>query len=600
MKISLSEFSCVLVIAAMIGLAPTDVSAEAIVWNAGDGNWSTSSSWSPQRVPAEADDVTIPAGPTVMLNNGRSLSSRNRVRSMQAAGNLTIDPKRDGPFLTWTELEVGAGGGEIGGLLTMEQATRLEASGGALTVTGSANINGANLTASNGGALTLSGPAQLEGVRLKASSGGALNIGSQAAVTGRLFASAYGSGSVVDLTAIPEIPQGSSAPSLTAEAGGTIKIPEPLTTLAGLGLYGDGRILGSEGNSALPQIRSLANGYLAVTQRNVPGGVALGSPDLSGLVNIDNTLIDVYEYGELALPGVTTIALGDEQGRTYGEMYYWVDEGSRLDLSSVSQIQASGWWDIQLDVFSGGYLDLSGVTEIPAGGFFDVEAWGSGTVIDFSSLRKIHSEAWIEVEAGATLLLGDAVEFTADSNTIRVTDGSNLAMGGLVVGEGTLLEAGGVISADLINEGTLAPGQSPGTLQVDNYTQAATGKLLIELDGTARGEYDVLQVNGSAQLDGLLELLVSSALEIDPTMEFHILSSSSLSGIFAGLEEGAVVWSELGGDGDRLFISYRDNGVFVMGSQVPEPSSMALLGSFAVAGVAFRQVRKKRLHKRGT
>jgi hypothetical protein len=635
MKISPSLFFHVLVVAGMFG--PGDLWAESVVWTAGDGNWDDQANWSPQRVPGATDDVTIPAGPTVLLNNGGYGAGRvTAAGSLQCYGSLTIEPVLDGQWVYHTRLQV-ANGGEIGGSLTMRRGTALWSAGGMLSVTGATDLQGANLWAGGGSTLDMAGlttytpeyssyfSASDAGTYLDLSnlatiappatswrwmldiSGehgayvktGPLAMDAATAQSGELGFYAYNPGTVMDITAMPSMPQGMTWGMLEAADGGTIKIANTFTSLDNqiLWIGGDGHIVREDDSDAVPHFTSFANGWLTVTERNVPGQSALGSPDFARLSNISGTKIDVFDGGELLLPAVTEITVGENGSDPLDEgLFYMVGTGSRLDLSAVTQIRAIDGWNSYLQANGGSLIDLSGVTEIPAGGFFDVNAWDDGTVIDFSSVTKIHSPAWIVVEPGAKVILGNTVEFTAGDNTIDVYEGGSLVMDGLAVGEGALLEASGVLSSDLINKGTLAPGQSPGTLQVNNYTQAATGKLQVEITGTAPGAYDVLQVNGHAQLDGLLELLVNSALEIEPTMEFYILRSNSLSGIFNGLEEGAVVWSELGGDGDRLFISYRNNGVMVTGSQVPEPSSIALLASLAPVAAAVG----RKLHKRRT
>ncbi|MBS0653493.1 MAG: autotransporter domain-containing protein, partial [Verrucomicrobia bacterium] len=74
-----------------------------------------------------------------------------------------------------------------------------------------------------------------------------------------------------------------------------------------------------------------------------------------------------------------------------------------------------------------------------------------------------------------------------------------------VNGGGTLGGTGTV--GDLFNTGTVSPGNSIGTLNVNgNYTQTSSGHLHIEID--AAGNSDLLNMTGSANLDG--------AIDVDP------------------------------------------------------------------------------------
>ena len=59
-----------------------------------------------------------------------------------------------------------------------------------------------------------------------------------------------------------------------------------------------------------------------------------------------------------------------------------------------------------------------------------------------------------------------------------------------------------------MNEGGIvSPGFSPGTLTIDgDYTQGHDATLLIEMAGLQFGEFDVLNVTGTATLGGLLKV----------------------------------------------------------------------------------------------
>ena len=72
---------------------------------------------------------------------------------------------------------------------------------------------------------------------------------------------------------------------------------------------------------------------------------------------------------------------------------------------------------------------------------------------------------------------------------------------------GTLLGVG-TIFASVVNSGVVNPGDSPGTLTINNnYTQNANGTLRIEVAGLGAAEHDLLAVNGTAALNGTLQVL---------------------------------------------------------------------------------------------
>jgi len=85
-------------------------------------------------------------------------------------------------------------------------------------------------------------------------------------------------------------------------------------------------------------------------------------------------------------------------------------------------------------------------------------------------------------------------------------DGS-IASPVVTVSPGALLGGHGIIAGNVINNGVVSPGNSPGTLSVNgNYTQGSSGTLLIEVGGLAANQHDLLKVGGSATLGGALQL----------------------------------------------------------------------------------------------
>lgn len=597
------------------GLGSTSLFAAPILWNTGDGNWDVAANWSPQRVPGENDDATIAAGASVLVNNGGfGKGEPTPVGTLQCAGNLTVEPVWVGNWTRLTRLKVFRGG-EISGKLTMLPGAVLWTTGGTFRVTGSTDMQGGSLWVYGGSTLDMAGLTGLTAcddyhfyatdagsllnlanlatitapesaywnIDLEASGGarviaGTFTMDAGTASRGWLSLLAYDAVSLVDVSAMTPLPGPMDGGWIEVADQGTVRLPETYTNLDNhtLTIFTDGRIQRPDGSDAMRYFTSLAHGYLGVYERNIPDEAMLGSPNLSGITNINGTEIELDYHGELELPGVTSLTVGE----TYAGPYYTVGHNSRLDLSAITQIQSVGEWESWLNVYGGSVLDMRGVSEIPGLGYFCIDAWDNDTVVDFSSLVRIGSSACIMAQGGATVILGDRVELAGEENFIGVWDGGSLVMGQLVVGEGTYLGGSGDLGTDLFNAGMVAPGESPGTLVVDDYIQAATGTLEIELAGTIPGEeYDVLDVRGEAQLDGLLSVLVDDSLEIEPDMAFWVLRTDALSGIFTGLPEGAVAWSETGGDGDRLFISYRDSGVFLLGAlaEVPEPSSVAML-----------------------
>ncbi|HRX86596.1 MAG TPA: autotransporter-associated beta strand repeat-containing protein, partial [Phycisphaerae bacterium] len=125
------------------------------------------------------------------------------------------------------------------------------------------------------------------------------------------------------------------------------------------------------------------------------------------------------------------------------------------------------------------------------------------------------------------------------SNTIGSATGS----GTVIVSSGATLDGTGSIAAsnDVLNDGTVAPGTSVGTLTVHRYT-AATGALNIEIGGLTPGvEHDQLVVNGEATLAGTLNLQLVDDFQPQAGDSFVIITCGMRNGTFdqvTGLSAG--------------------------------------------------------------
>ncbi len=111
--------------------------------------------------------------------------------------------------------------------------------------------------------------------------------------------------------------------------------------------------------------------------------------------------------------------------------------------------------------------------------------------------------------------------------------------------QGGVLGGNGLVSAYVGNTGgAVGPGASAGTLTIDDdYDQASEAELRIELGGTDDGEFDVLEVTGTAALAGTLSLTVIDDYVPMPGDSFVILTAALVDSEFetvtvAGLPDG--------------------------------------------------------------
>ncbi len=144
---------------------------------------------------------------------------------------------------------------------------------------------------------------------------------------------------------------------------------------------------------------------------------------------------------------------------------------------------------------------------------------------------------------------------TIDKGEVNVSSGGALSAGfGIFLFQDGVLSGDGTINGDVINFGSVVPGNSPGSLTINgSYQQigflpefgANAGRLVAEIAGSpASGNYDRLIVNGPVVLGGLLDVKVSG---YTPALDdvYQLVQSPT-----ASLEErfGVALFPSLGPD----------------------------------------------------
>jgi len=155
---------------------------------------------------------------------------------------------------------------------------------------------------------------------------------------------------------------------------------------------------------------------------------------------------------------------------------------------------------------------------------------------------------------GATLLDGGTI---ASSLPINIH-------GGMLTGVGTVI--GNVNTAD---GGSVRPGELAGIIDIEgDYTQSTTGGLNIDLGGyAAGGDYDVLNVSGTASLDGSLVVTLINGFVPQIGDQFTILTAGQRVGTFSAVYTDPSTL--------EVEVTYGDNDVTIEIVAVPPPVQCA-------------------------
>jgi hypothetical protein len=148
----------------------------------------------------------------------------------------------------------------------------------------------------------------------------------------------------------------------------------------------------------------------------------------------------------------------------------------------------------------------------------------TGTTSNAGSLTKQGSGNWtVDVAMSAPV----STNILAGVLTVNRSLTSPL----VTVQAGGMLKGSGIILGNVVNVGTISPGNSPGTLTISgNFTQGASGTYNVEIFSPQN--YSRLVVLGHASLDGTLHLTLASGFRFQPGQTFTVLTAQGISGTF--------------------------------------------------------------------
>jgi hypothetical protein len=201
----------------------------------------------------------------------------------------------------------------------------------------------------------------------------------------------------------------------------------------------------------------------------------------------------------------------------------------------------------------------------------------AGIIDAISDLRNYGT-----IRNSGTIYDGDFTQFEGST----IVDGLLSSSSSIYILGGTL-SGRGVIQGDVVMVGTISPGDSPGALTIQgNYTQLAGGTFFAELAGLSAGtQYDQLVLNGTAILDGTLDVVLLNSFVVQLGDSFVLMTFAGETGQFSTLELPHLPV------GETWQVFYNLNDITLNVVPTPEPGSFLLLGSAALGSI--RVLRRK-------
>lgn len=333
------------------------------------------------------------------------------------------------------------------------------------------------------------------------------------------------------------------------------------------------------------------SGTTNVALNNQINGVGTLIKDGSGTV-VMNAFGNSYSGGTLINAGRLGLNFGDSLGTGIVQ----INSGAELALGDISfsnNVQGAG----QIVKTSGGATTLSG-TNTHSGGISilggSLNVTGSGAL--GSGAVNIAAGAALNYTNTNAVTFANGLSGSGSFNKLgtgQLSFANNFALGSLnlqagrtrmnvvgttnvTVGANATLDGTGRIIGNLTNNGTVAPGNSIGTLTVQgNYTHNANSVLEIEFDDA--GNIDLLDVTGNATLNGGTLRFVSIGGAEGQGGTF-LRTGGTLTGTFATVE---TIGAQL-----PLAVIYQTNSAFMAPSVLTARPSTFNAQSMAAADSA--------------
>ena len=239
-----------------------------------------------------------------------------------------------------------------------------------------------------------------------------------------------------------------------------------------------------------------------------------GSGDLQLVNNVGASISNAtYAVAANGAHPVSIFNAGTISGGVAAVLF--LSSGNTLTLAPTSVISG-----LVAAMVPGNTLQLGGAGT----GSFDISALVPGFTnlySGFTTFNKVDSSLWSLT--GNSTYNGDV---NVNGGTLAV-NGNLAAASLLTVNVGGILGGNGTLGATAINGGTLAPGNSIGTLTIASLTMTAASTDLVQVEGTSS---DRATITGTAAIAGTVS--VDPLARLTSTTTYTIVNAGTLTGTF--------------------------------------------------------------------